>query len=728
MDEIPSRLERPASSQPPLSPASSLSSEPSSEVPAVAPVKKSLRAKDEVVKPTFQRASLRRLCSSAGSDTSTTTRRSNRSGNTRDPVEAPLTHKENADDKSAWSVLVAVRCRPRKRQRAEKRFTRVDDRLRHPRYRASHYSSSASSGSDESDSHRPSAGSVQRGVFEYSACRDYDYASTYDGKIPPPRVQRPRRLYVQASTHSIGGSSGRRSFDFDFVFPPWKKQRDVYDQCVEAQIRHVLEAQQQGLPRHATIVAYGQTGTGKTYTMGMLSDFTEETQRGIIPRAMAQILEFAANAKDEADSLETVVTLSFLQIYLETVQDLLVLPGSVSHDTSRSSRDARRGASDLPVRQGRDGAFYVTGLSEYEITTAEDAHALLELATRNRVLAATAKNKTSSRSHTLLTISVKRRRHGAARGRRSSSEDEDEEHDEDSSGDEEDEFRQASTISFVDLAGSERVDGALHFLRATRARQEQRIREAKFINRSLSALGGVIAALAQPKSSASTPTSARVLARLNPDSVQQNTQHPAGNEPHIRFRDSQLTKLLQGRLMGGRGRLLLIATVDDQPPNLSETLSTLKFAAQCRRVELQPGSRLRADRTTRLRRQDSLLDQVFNDMKATYESREAVLQVRVALVFVVPLEWRITRSFRLGRVNTRGALKRWNGSWKPLELQRSHRRKTWHRCTLRPTQRFVHWWTRFAPSEMIERESTHASPSSRASRTCWTTSPCFTLG
>ncbi|EGZ15861.1 hypothetical protein PHYSODRAFT_435016, partial [Phytophthora sojae] len=315
---------------------------------------------------------------------------------------------------------------------------------------------------------------------------------------------------------------------FDFIFPPWKKQRDVYEACVEAQIRHVLEAQQRRQQQHATVVAYGQTGTGKTYTMGMLSDFRDDKEQGLIPRALSQVLEFAAGEETEDDSMETVVTLSFLQIYLETVQDLLALPGSSANCSAASS--------DLPVRQGRDGTFYVTGLNEYEISSVEDAHALLELAMRNRVLASTAKNKTSSRSHTLLTISIKRRRRGAKSR-----------------------YPSTSTISFVDLAGSERVDGALHFLRATRARQEQRIREAKFINRSLSALGGVIAALAQPKNG--TP-----------------------GQPHIRFRDSQLTKLLQGRLMGGRGRLLLIATVDDQPKNVSETLSTLKFAAQCRRV------------------------------------------------------------------------------------------------------------------------------------------------
>ncbi|ETI48183.1 hypothetical protein F443_07735 [Phytophthora nicotianae P1569] len=526
----------------------------------------------------------------------------------------PIT-KSNGDDINSWPVLVAVRCRPRKRRRAKSRFAAVqdeDEEIRRSGIIDSSDSSDVSSSSNERGHHR-----VQRGVFEYPANRDYDYAATYDTKIPPPRMQRPRRLYVQA--HTTGNSSGRRSFDFDFIFPPWTKQREVYDKCVRSQIDHVLQSQQRGQMQHATLVAYGQTGTGKTYTMGMLSDFSDYKEQGLIPRAISQILEFADSVESEEDGRETVVTLSIVQIYLETIQDLLALPG-----TARGKPHSRSGTSsgDLPVRQGRDGAFYVADLNEYEISSIEDAHALLELAMRNRVLAATTKNKTSSRSHTLLTISIKYRR-DTSRSRYSSSEEED---DEISNADEGDP-NQASTISFVDLAGSERVDGALHFLRATRARQEQRIREAKFINRSLSALGGVIAALAQPKPDATGSTSANVLARLN-RSFQDKMPHPVRNEqgqPHIRFRDSQLTKLLQGRLIGGRGRLLLIATVDDQAKNLSETLSTLKFASQCRRVELEEGSRLGGDRNDRVRRQKALLDKVLNEMKKMHENREAAL-------------------------------------------------------------------------------------------------------
>ncbi|GMF32938.1 unnamed protein product [Phytophthora lilii] len=560
---------------------------------------------------------------------------------------------------NSWPVLVAVRCRPRKRQHAKGRFAAAlsaDEEVRHHGIHRSSSRSSSSSSSDSNDDRGTNYGSssrnVHRGVLEYSACREYDFAATYDAKLPPPRVQRPRRLHIQAPANTTGTVSGRRSFDFDFIFPPWKKQRDLYDGCVEAQVRHVLQSNQQGQQQHATVVAYGQTGTGKTYTMGMLSDFTDDKEQGLIPRALSQILQFAANVKSEAedpDIHDTVVTMSFLQIYLETIQDLLVFPGTASgtrghpwrkHDTRQISNSS---SGDLPVRQGRDGSFYVAGLNEYEISSIEDAHALLELAMRNRVLPATTKNKTSSRSHTLLTISVKQRHGDTIERRNFSSENEDEAYNESDNRFENDESKLVSTISFVDLAGSERVDGALHFLRATRTRQEQRIREAKFINRSLSALGGVIAALAQPKISTAGSSPAFTLNRETSSQGRHLVEVEQGH-PHIRFRDSQLTKLLQGRLMGGRGRLLLIATVDDQPKNLSETLSTLKFAAQCRRVELQPGSRLHGERASRLRRQKSLLDQVFNDMKIMHENREAALHVSLPRIEVLERELESARA------------------------------------------------------------------------------------
>lgn len=455
------------------------------------------------------------------------------------------------------------------------------------------------------------------------------------------REKKTPSLYIQ--THSQGTT--KRRFEFDYIFPPWKKQQEVYEASVQDQVAHVLHAHQQCCPStHATIVAYGQTGTGKTYTMGMLSNFRDEVERGIIPRAISQTMDYAeawnksrnshaephhvaAPALRSGSENETlVVSMSYLQIYLETIQDLLVFPVD---GLNASSSNGQRKHPDLQVRQKQSQAFYVEGLSEYEVSTMEDVQVLLETAARNRILASTARNKTSSRSHTLLTVSLKRARRKATRdmdGYASSSCDSSSSRGDGSESDEDD-ADEAYTISFVDLAGSERVDGTLHFLRTTRKRQELRIREAKFINRSLSALGSVIAALAQPKarrsSSMLTPAGTIQGRKVSKAAAPLSRPQQHAAPQHIRFRDSQLTKLLQSRLMTGKGRLLLIATIDDQVANLTETLSTLKFASQCRRVELQsPRSKAAA------KRKDSLLEQVFDEMKTTYEEREAALHVR----------------------------------------------------------------------------------------------------
>lgn len=530
-------------------------------------------------------------------------------------TKSDATLQESEDDRL---IQVAIRCRPRKRQRQRQRRTvssSIDSR------------SSSDSNSDPDTNDNDS-------VIEYAPIND---RHRHPGFQASSLNEKPS-LYIQAHSQSGSGNPKCR-FEFDFVFPPSIKQREVYETSVQRQVAHVLEAHAHYRnPTHATIVTYGQTGTGKTYTIGMLTSVHDEAERGIIPRAITQIMDYAEShntqqqLKPNEASSYLVVSMSYLQIYLETVQDLLVFPVDSSHQSTKTikKKNGRRATNgDLQVRQRADQAFYVEGLSEYAVASLEDVHVLLETAATNRILAATKRNKTSSRSHTLLTISLKR-----STRRRTCSYNSDDDSSSDDSDDQEDDGddENAYTISFVDLAGSERVDGTLHFLSTMRKRQELRIREAKFINKSLSALGSVIAALAQPKQRRGTlSTSLQSTRRLQVPIPSVSTQ-----QRHIRFRDSQLTKLLQSRLMTGSGRLLLIATVDDQLSNLTETLSTLKFASQCRRVELRsPRSKAAA---AMKKRKDSLLEQVFQEVMTTYEEREAALHVRYFLWIVLACE------------------------------------------------------------------------------------------
>ncbi|KAJ0392674.1 hypothetical protein P43SY_006953 [Pythium insidiosum] len=491
-------------------------------------------------------------------------------------------------------IQVAVRCRPRRARTRARR--RRESLLFSPGDSSDDDADDGDDDDDNDDCDAPPSDSV----VAFS--------------LPQTAGARPA---VSVPPHAMAlGSAPRRRFEFDFVFPPWRRQRDVYDACVQPQIAQVLAAAQRAGDAHMTVVAYGQTGTGKTYTMGMLPA-DAEADEGLIPRALAQIL-----AGVEASGARIVARMSFLQIYLETIEDLL----------------AAGRPTPLQVRLDvAANVFYVHGLREVELRSVDAARRVLAAASRHRVLAATARNKTSSRSHTLLTISL-RRRDGDGDGDGDGSEDCDRDGD--------DAPRQsasqrhtpaAASVSFVDLAGSERVDGALHFLHTARRRQELRIREAKFINRSLSALGAVISSLAaqshphhqqqqqQQRPRASPSPSPRASPRSRHRGRHQLLHAPKA-PAHIRFRDSQLTKLLQSRLLHGRGRLLLIATIDDRPQHLTETLSTLKFAAQCRRVELGAASTRAAE--TRKRREETLLKQVFADVKVMYEEREAALRQR----------------------------------------------------------------------------------------------------
>ncbi|XP_073749512.1 kinesin-like protein KIFC2 isoform X4 [Callorhinus ursinus] len=274
------------------------------------------------------------------------------------------------------------------------------------------------------------------------------------------------------------------------------------------------------------IFTYGQTGTGKTYSMeGPPED------PGIAPRALQSLFQEMGTGGQHR------VTLSMVEIYNEAVRDLLA-PGPPER---------------LAVRQGPagQGGIQVAGLTYWDVPNLETLHQMLSLGRSNRATAATTKNRHSSRSHALVTLTL--RTASPPRGPGT-----------------------AGTLHLVDLAGSERAwkagaagtspgdqDGA------------QRLREARTINRSLLALGGVMAAL-------------------------------RARRPHVPFRDSQLTRLLQPALGPGATAVLLLQgppicaaspQISTRPEDLGETVCSLKFAERVGQVELGPARRCRAPRS-----------------------------------------------------------------------------------------------------------------------------------
>jgi hypothetical protein len=315
-------------------------------------------------------------------------------------------------------------------------------------------------------------------------------------------------------------SGKRRDFYFDYAFDSMHGQDHVYDKIARPVVQDVLRG------FNGTIFAYGQTGTGKTYTMGILETVNNE-RAGIIPRALSQIFEHIG----AQDTAEITVTFSFLQIYRETIQDLLAAAASTSPHPVSASDD------NLVIREDPARGFYVEGLQEYMIRNYSEAEALLNLGLENRAIASTLMNVTSSRSHTILTISIvqhfepKNPNENNNENSRSYSR------------------TVKSKLLMVDLAGSERVRRTIS--------KGARLSEAKSINTSLSALGNVIAALAED------------------------------SPGHVPYRDSKLTRLLQDSL-GGTASTALIATIGPAAVNYGETLSTLLFAARCMTVKTTP--------------------------------------------------------------------------------------------------------------------------------------------
>ncbi|XP_036159701.1 kinesin-like protein KIFC2 [Myotis myotis] len=301
----------------------------------------------------------------------------------------------------------------------------------------------------------------------------------------------------------------QRRFRLDWVFPPDASQEEVFRE-LEPAVLSCLRGYS------VCIFTYGQTGTGKTYSMeGPPED------PGIAPRALQSLFrEMRAGGHPR-------VTLSMVEIYNEAVRDLLA-PGPPER---------------LAVRQGPagQGGIQVAGLTYWDVPNLETLHQMLSLGRSNRATAATAMNQHSSRSHALVTLTLEAASPPRGPGT-------------------------TGTLHLVDLAGSERARKAGAVCRARGYTHDaQRLREARAINRSLLALGGVMTAL-------------------------------RARRPHVPFRDSQLTRLLQPAL-GPGATVVLLLQISTRPEDLGETVCSLKFAERVGRVELGPARRRRTRRS-----------------------------------------------------------------------------------------------------------------------------------
>ncbi|KAJ0640970.1 putative minus-end-directed kinesin ATPase [Helianthus annuus] len=292
-----------------------------------------------------------------------------------------------------------------------------------------------------------------------------------------------------------GGKDTRKNFTFNRVFNAAATQSLVY---VDTQplIRSVLDGY------NVCIFAYGQTGSGKTFTMTGPDVFTTETM-GVNYRSLNDLFDIQ---QQRANMIAYEVCVQMLEIYNEMVRDLLSADGA---------------SKKLEIRLGTQDGINVPDAALIPVSKTEDVIRLMNLGHKNRAVGSTAMNQRSSRSHSCLTVHVSGKdltSGSIVRG----------------------------CMHLVDLAGSERAD-------KTEATGD-RLKEATFINKSLSALGDVIASLAQKST-------------------------------HVPYRNSKLTLLLQDAL-GGQAKTLMFIHVSPDPDTVGETISTLKFAERVSTVEL----------------------------------------------------------------------------------------------------------------------------------------------
>ncbi|XP_072542619.1 kinesin heavy chain [Salminus brasiliensis] len=284
-----------------------------------------------------------------------------------------------------------------------------------------------------------------------------------------------------------------KPYVFDRVLPPNSTQELVYDSCAKQIVKDVLEGY------NGTIFAYGQTSSGKTHTMeGKLHD---PDLMGIIPRIAQDIFDHIYSMDE---NLEFHIKVSYFEIYLDKIRDLL--------DVSKTN---------LAVHEDKNRVPYVKGCTERFVSSPEEVMDVIDEGKANRHVAVTNMNEHSSRSHSIFLINIKQENM-------------------------ETEKKLSGKLYLVDLAGSEKVsktgaEGAV-------------LDEAKNINKSLSALGNVISALAE------------------------------GTKTHVPYRDSKMTRILQDSL-GGNCRTTIIICCSPSVFNEAETKSTLMFGQRAKTIK-----------------------------------------------------------------------------------------------------------------------------------------------
>lgn len=301
--------------------------------------------------------------------------------------------------------------------------------------------------------------------------------------------------------NSVSVDDGRRgrSFSYDCVFTGG--QDEVFDSIGRPMLDEVFKG------FNVCLFAYGQTGSGKTYCM---QGGAEEATLGVIPRFVRELFAGAQRRVEEQGDLTVRVSMSYLEIYMERVRDLLV------------ARARGHEPESLEIHEDpQTHKLYVRGLSVHPVLSLERVVELMAIGNANRQTAETRMNEFSSRSHSIVQLTVSQV-HESLEQR-----------------------DLESTVALVDLAGSER--------QGKTESTGQQFEEAKKINHSLLMLGRALNSFSE------------------------------GSNDYISLRESKLTRLLS-ESFGGNSKTWMLATVSPSAFNVTESLSTLEYAANAKLI------------------------------------------------------------------------------------------------------------------------------------------------
>ncbi|KAG1875275.1 P-loop containing nucleoside triphosphate hydrolase protein [Suillus tomentosus] len=344
-----------------------------------------------------------------------------------------------------------------------------------------------------------------------------------------------------------------RTYPFDLVFGPEADQATIYHEVVSPMLDEVLTGY------NCTLFAYGQTGTGKTYTMQ--GDLTPtpmgnpSSQAGMIPRVLFRLFH-----QLETSAIDYSVKISFVELYNEELRDLLAsemsAPAGSTQPMGKGGPADNQAGLKIFDDASKKGVF-IQGLEEIPVKDAADALALLTKGSHRRQIAATKFNDHSSRSHSVFAITI-HTKETSSMG---------------------DDLLKVGKFNLVDLAGSENIGRS--------GAENKRAREAGMINQSLLTLGRVINAL-----------------------VERST--------HVPYRESKLTRLLQDSL-GGRTKTYIIATISPARSNMEETLSTLDYAIRAKSIRNKPEINQRMTRNSLLKEYVAEIERLKADVLAARE-------------------------------------------------------------------------------------------------------------